>query len=54
VDDNIGNIHVLTMHQALICLSLSPIMAQEFINNGITSTDELRTLDSEDPDHLTK
>jgi hypothetical protein len=42
------------MHQALIRLGLSPITAQEFINNGIISADELRTLDSEDLNHLIK
>jgi hypothetical protein len=29
------------MYQALIRLGLSPIAAQEFINNGIISADEL-------------
>ncbi len=32
------------MRQALIWLGLAPIAAQEFINNGITTPEELRVL----------
>jgi hypothetical protein len=35
------------MHQALIRLGLAPIAAQEFINNGITTPEELRVMSSE-------
>jgi hypothetical protein len=35
------------MRQALIRLGLAPIAAQEFINNGITTPEELRVLSSE-------
>jgi hypothetical protein len=35
------------MRQALIRLGLAPIAAQEFINNGITTPEELRVLTSE-------
>ncbi len=42
------------MYQALIRLGLSPIAAQEFINNGIISADELWSLDSEDLNRLIK
>jgi hypothetical protein len=37
------------MRQALIRLGLAPIAAQEFINNGITTPEELRVMSS---DHL--
>ncbi len=36
------------MHRALVHLGLSPIAAQEFIMNCITSMEDLRTLDAED------
>jgi hypothetical protein len=42
------NPEVHEMHRALVCIGLSHIAAQEFIMNGITSTKELRTLDTED------
>ncbi len=34
------------MRQALMCLGLAPIAAQEFINNGITTPEELRLMTS--------
>ena len=52
VDDD--DFHAHEMHEALRRLGLSPIAAQEFINNGITSTEELRTLDTEDLNRLIK
>jgi hypothetical protein len=42
------------MHRALVRIGLSPIAAQEFIMNGITSTEELRTLEIEDLNRLIK
>ncbi len=36
------------MHRALVHLELSPIAAQEFVMNCITSMGDLRTLDAED------
>jgi hypothetical protein len=45
VDDDNNNPDL--MRQALIRLGLAPIAAQEFINNGITTPEELRVLSSE-------
>ncbi len=42
------------MRQALIRLGLAPIAAQEFINNGITSTEELCVMSSDHLFHLIK
>jgi hypothetical protein len=42
------------MHNALVRLGLSPVAAQEFINNGIISIAKLRVLAQEDLDRLIK
>jgi hypothetical protein len=52
--DSDNNMHVPEMNQVFMHLGLSPIAAQEFINNGITTPGELRTLESEDLNHLIK
>jgi hypothetical protein len=56
VDYNIPNNppQAQVFYQALIRLGLSPVGAQEFINNGITSLNKLRTLSVEALDMFIK